>query len=645
MIPMKAAIIRHRVFSFGAMLLVCAFAVAANESARLALVIGNAAYEGDAVLKNPVNDSTDVAASLRKAGWQVSLVTNADRRGLIDSVELWGEKLAENPDCSALFYYAGHGMQVDGFNYLLPVRTPFQSLSDIKHDALNLGDVTRVIEAAKVQISLVILDACRDNPFAKTASRSAGGARGLSVVQSGGGKGSVIMFSTSPGEVAFDGTGRNGVFTTALLKNIDADLKLEDMFRKVTAEVRQATGDKQKPWINASLSSDFYLLGEQIRQARAAEAAKAAVAAAQKETEARQIEIDALLAQIKSAEAAKAEVLQKQLEVARRDAETVKAAQVEAAAQAASLATQAAKPKGKVRFESSQAGQIFLGNQLLGSLGPNAPLLADTLPPGPRDFRFETVGAKPESKTILVETAAYQTVFFGKLPEGGSSASTIGILKVVLGGAQEGELVLSSRPLSDAGVTLIPAILSASDAGAYSESLQDQKNFTGDPIAITPGSNAMSPGIWLVSARHREDSQDSWNKVFQIRRATTTTALLPNVAYSIPYQLALLKDSRAALVVPLNTAVQKKNGHTFWGWVFAVPAGFGLSTVAITSLAKPSVLLGNAIIFGIPGALLAWASAANFLAPDTTIALQKRMDSLDAQIKQLSSYAAPEAKK
>jgi len=213
------------------------------------LVVGNAGYEGDAALKNPVNDATDVAAALKAAGWQVSLVTDADRRGMNNAIDAWGEQLNNNPDSSALFYYAGHGMQVDGANYLLPVKTPFLALSDIKHDALNLSDVTATLEAAKVQVSLIVLDACRDNPFAKIASRSVGGgARGLTIVQSGGGaKGSAIIFSTSPGDVALDGTGRNGVFTAAFLKNIDTDLKLEDMFKKVTAEVRQRRTTSKSP--------------------------------------------------------------------------------------------------------------------------------------------------------------------------------------------------------------------------------------------------------------------------------------------------------------------------------------------------------------------------------------------------------------
>ena len=198
-------------------------------------------------------------------------------RGFNRAITGFRDTLAAHEGADALFFYAGHGMQADGNNYLIPVKTDFDSLDDIKSDAISIQSVTNAIQQAKASVSLIILDACRDNPFAKKMSRSLGGTRGLTVVQTGGGaSGSAILFSTSPGDVALDGNGRNGVFTSALLKYINSDLKIEDLFKKVTGEMHQQSAGAQNPWINASLSSDFYFISDTIRTAHAAEAAEAA---------------------------------------------------------------------------------------------------------------------------------------------------------------------------------------------------------------------------------------------------------------------------------------------------------------------------------------------------------------------------------
>ncbi len=257
----------------------------ASEAPRLALLIGNAAYEGSAALKNPVNDVEDMAAVLSSIGWKTRTVANADRRTIGRALTAFREELIANPGTIAMFFYAGHAMQIDGTNYLLPVNTAFDTVDDVKLDAIPVTQVTDAIQAGSAVVSLMILDACRDNPFAKSMTRSLGGTRGLTVVQSAGGlKGSAILFSTSPGDVALDGTDRNGVFTAALLRHIDKGLKLEDLFRLVNADVRKATGDAQKPWINASLSADLFMVSDSIRQQREAEAARsAATLAAQAE--------------------------------------------------------------------------------------------------------------------------------------------------------------------------------------------------------------------------------------------------------------------------------------------------------------------------------------------------------------------------
>ncbi len=336
------------------------------ETPRIALVIGNAAYDGDARLKNPVNDATDVAASLERVGWQVTLVVDADRRTMNRSIVTFRDELAASEGASALFYYAGHGMQVDGENYLIPVKSDFETVDDVKADSVSVQSLSEAVERAKAGVSLVILDACRDNPFAKKMTRSLGGSRGLTVVQNAGGaKGSAIMFSTSPGDVAMDGTGRNGVFTAALLKHLESNLKIEELFKRVTGEVREVSGGAQKPWINASLSSDFYFVSDAIRAERTAEAARIAA-------EARRVELEKAAEAARAEEAAKAEKARAEAAAARATAAEAladrarleqearlsaeKAAAAEAAAKEAVRQAELARLKAETRMESSGAG-------------------------------------------------------------------------------------------------------------------------------------------------------------------------------------------------------------------------------------------------------------------------------------------------
>ncbi len=311
------------------------------QGARLALIVGNSTYAGDAALKNPVNDATDMAAALSKVGWKVSLVTDSDRRALNRAIFAFRDALAANEGADALFYYAGHGMQVDGVNYLIPVREVIDTIDDIKSDAVSIQLVTDSIGQGKAGVSLVILDACRDNPFAKKMSRSLGGTRGLSIVQTGGGSaGSAIMFSTSPGDVALDGNGRNGIFTAALLKYIDSDFKIEDLFKKVTGEVKSASGGSQNPWINASLSVDYYFISDALRATRIAAAAKVAEAA-------KQAELAKAAEEVRKQESAKTAAAQQEAEKAKAEAEAAKnlAAQSQALAKAAMEQAQAASLK------------------------------------------------------------------------------------------------------------------------------------------------------------------------------------------------------------------------------------------------------------------------------------------------------------
>jgi len=223
------------------------------QEGRTALVIGNAGY-GTASLKNPVNDAVDMAKSLEDLGFEVIAKVNAGREEMDAAVEAFHRNL--NKARVGFFYYAGHGMQIDGTNYLLPVDIHIMSSADIKHRAIKLDWILGKMEDSGSKVNIVVLDACRDNPF--RGLRGAGA--GLAPIQSV--RGSFIAYATSPGSVAKDGTGRNGVYTAHLLKNIKrSGLTIEEMFREVRKGVADGTNDEQIPWDSSSLMGAFYMAG------------------------------------------------------------------------------------------------------------------------------------------------------------------------------------------------------------------------------------------------------------------------------------------------------------------------------------------------------------------------------------------------
>jgi hypothetical protein len=260
-----------------AIALAAALPAAAQDQNRFALVFGNAAYDGDAALAHSVNDATDMAAALTGIGWKVTRVLDSDRKAMNKAIASFRDAMSGTRDPIALLYYAGHGVQIGGQNYLIPVHETFESPDDIKNDAISLQSILDTFDDARVSTEVVILDACRDNPFAKKMSRSLGGTRGLSVVaKSAEVEGSAVLFATAPGQTAADGNGRNGVFTQALLKYINSDMKLQDLVTKVTGEVKSLTGGKQVPYNSISLSDDFYMEPASMRAAKSAAAPIAA---------------------------------------------------------------------------------------------------------------------------------------------------------------------------------------------------------------------------------------------------------------------------------------------------------------------------------------------------------------------------------
>ena len=227
---------------------------------RLALVLGNSKYQNVPVLENPANDAGDLAAALRRLGFDVIEQRDAGRDVMVKAVRDFTERL---PGAEmALFFYAGHGLQMNGENYLVPVDAKIQNASDVRFNTINLSDIQQEMESGG-RTNIIILDACRDNPFADKLAQSGRslGARGLVRVEAAA-QGSLIVYSTQPNNIALDGAGRNSPFTAALLKHMATPgLEVRQMLSRVRGDVLASTDKKQTPWDSSSLVGDIYLAG------------------------------------------------------------------------------------------------------------------------------------------------------------------------------------------------------------------------------------------------------------------------------------------------------------------------------------------------------------------------------------------------
>ncbi|MBV8927236.1 MAG: tetratricopeptide repeat protein [Bradyrhizobium sp.] len=239
---------------------VAAAATIDERGPRVALVIGNGAYANVTALANPPNDARDMASTLRDLGFRVIEGYNLDGAKMRSKIADFG---AAMPGAGVtLFYYAGHGMQVAGKNYLVPVDAKLEHPSSLGLEAVEVSTVISDMESEK-RINLVFLDACRDNPLSRSLARSMGTTRSASVgqglAQLNAGIGTLITFATSPDTVALDGTGKNSPFTTALLKHIRTPgLEVRAMLTRVRADVIRATNEQQVPWDHSSLTGEFY---------------------------------------------------------------------------------------------------------------------------------------------------------------------------------------------------------------------------------------------------------------------------------------------------------------------------------------------------------------------------------------------------
>ncbi|MBI1762602.1 MAG: SUMF1/EgtB/PvdO family nonheme iron enzyme [Acidobacteria bacterium] len=220
---------------------------------RVALVLGNGAY-ADNSLENPANDARGVAAALRELGFEVITDVDKDLTGMRRLIRTFGERLRGSS--VALFFFAGHGVQVNGVNYLIPIGHQIEREADVRLEAVSADDVLAQMEEAGTGVNLMILDACRDNPF--RSLRRSQGQRGLALVTAP--SGTLIAYATAPGNTAADGKGRpNSPYTTNLLQHIRTPgLKIEDFFKRVRRGVEDLTQRKQTPWEASSLRGDFY---------------------------------------------------------------------------------------------------------------------------------------------------------------------------------------------------------------------------------------------------------------------------------------------------------------------------------------------------------------------------------------------------
>lgn len=225
---------------------------------KAALVIGNGAYQAMPALRNPANDANLISAKLVELGFDVVRIIDGNRQDFWDGLKQFGRK-AQGADV-ALVFYAGHGVQVNGRNWLLPVDAEIEASTDLPAQALKANDLLEIMEASGAKLKLVFLDACRNNPLPRSLSR--GAANGLARLEANA-AGMMIAFATSPGDVALDGSGNNSPFTEALARLIDTpDLEVRHLMGKVRESVYVSTGERQLPWLNEALIGEFYFGGQ-----------------------------------------------------------------------------------------------------------------------------------------------------------------------------------------------------------------------------------------------------------------------------------------------------------------------------------------------------------------------------------------------
>ena len=224
---------------------------------KVALVIGNSAYQ-KSPLANPINDAKLLAGALGEAGFEVQLVTDLTQAGMRRAMRDFSETVArKGKDTVALVYYAGHGLQIDGENFLVPVDAKVEREADVAIETMRLADMMNALATLPTSLRIVILDACRNNPFDALSK----GGKGLAIVDAP--TGSIVAYSTAPGSEALDGgAAGNSPYTAALVEVLrQPNLQIEQMFKSVRVKVNALTGGKQVPWETSSLTVNFAFFG------------------------------------------------------------------------------------------------------------------------------------------------------------------------------------------------------------------------------------------------------------------------------------------------------------------------------------------------------------------------------------------------
>lgn len=240
-----------------AVLVTAGIATAAEK--RVALVIGNSAYRHASPLRNPANDARKITAALEQVGFKVTAGYDLDYAGMRATIGRFERELDDAG--VALVYYSGHGIGVDGVNYLIPVDATLETKSQLQLETISADWLLNDVVNAEERVSIIMLDACRNNPFSRSfAARTRGAvATGLAEIQAK--SGAYIAFATAPGNTASDGAGENSPFTNAVLRHITTPgLEIDRMMKAVRREVLQETGNGQLPWTSSALLGDFYFL-------------------------------------------------------------------------------------------------------------------------------------------------------------------------------------------------------------------------------------------------------------------------------------------------------------------------------------------------------------------------------------------------
>jgi uncharacterized caspase-like protein len=253
---------RNVLFAFFAAVFISVLVTPAFADSRVALVIGNGAYARVPHLPNPAHDAEDVAAALKRSGFEIIVATDLDKAGM-DEATIKFARAARAADV-AMFYYTGHALQVAGINYLVPVDAQLNDEADLRR-LVRVDDVIADMQPAR-NLRILVLDSCRDNPLAEQLKRSIGTARsasigrGLAKIESP--EGMIIAYATQAGRTADDGDGRNSPYTTAFLKNVETKEEIGTIFRRISADVYQTTHQAQLPELSLSLIGEFYLNGK-----------------------------------------------------------------------------------------------------------------------------------------------------------------------------------------------------------------------------------------------------------------------------------------------------------------------------------------------------------------------------------------------